>query len=45
MHRGIAVCQQADAQIIAARRYDAFWNTGNEALAYSFGQTIISAAE
>jgi len=24
---------QADAQIIAARRYDTFWNTGDEALA------------
>ena len=25
--------EQADAQIIAARRYDTFWNTGDEALA------------
>src|SRR5882762_181331 len=25
--------KQADAQIIAARRYDTFWNTGDEALA------------
>jgi predicted ester cyclase len=25
--------EQANAQIIAARRYDAFWNTGDEALA------------
>jgi predicted ester cyclase len=25
--------EQADAQIIAARRYDTFWSTGNEALA------------
>jgi predicted ester cyclase len=25
--------EQADAQIVAARRYDTFWNTGNEALA------------
>jgi predicted ester cyclase len=25
--------EQADAQIIAARRYDTFWNTGEEALA------------
>jgi predicted ester cyclase len=25
--------EQADAQIIAARRYDSFWNTGDEALA------------
>jgi SnoaL-like polyketide cyclase len=24
--------EQADAQIIAARRYDTFWNTGDEAL-------------
>jgi hypothetical protein len=24
---------QADAQIIAVRRYDTFWNTGDEALA------------
>jgi SnoaL-like polyketide cyclase len=27
------VREQADAQIIAARRYDTFWNTGDEALA------------
>ncbi len=27
--------EQADAQIIAARRYDTFWNTGDEALARS----------
>jgi predicted ester cyclase len=25
--------KQADAQVIAARRYDTFWNTGDEALA------------
>jgi len=25
--------EQADAQVIAARRYDTFWNTGDEALA------------
>jgi hypothetical protein len=25
--------EQAGAQIIAARRYDSFWNTGDEALA------------
>jgi predicted ester cyclase len=28
-----SVREQADAQIIAARRYDTFWNTGDEALA------------
>jgi hypothetical protein len=27
--------EQADAQIIAARRYDTFWNTGEEALAHA----------
>jgi predicted ester cyclase len=27
--------KQADAQIVAARRYDTFWNTGDEALASS----------
>jgi hypothetical protein len=25
--------EQVDAQIMAARRYDTFWNTGDEALA------------
>lgn len=27
--------QALDAQILAARRYDTFWNTGNEALAHA----------
>jgi predicted ester cyclase len=27
--------EQADAQIVAARRYDTFWNTGEEALAHA----------
>ena len=27
--------EQADAQIIAARRYDTFWNTGDEALEHA----------